>query len=486
MAGHGSEPLLTDIACFYAVVRNAASFRELVTQEEGLPMFHVIKLQATGTFDLIPTDRRQRVERVSPKVGTIFEGEVHCYVTADMVEVADIRLADGSGVLEGVPCKCSTELEQKGVTCRDQRHQAQNHSKVQAVVTSAVTPLQAVVTGIIARLSCLELPMPIIVTCSRCDARIRAPEIAAGRKAKCPKCRAEIVVPRPESGSISPSPRPAFPVDKPVEVVCPVCRETISVPPEMMGQTIHCPCGIHFAVGPKSVEGTKAPLPDYLEGFDAEEDDRPQPFPENQSDAPRMEIIQREAFASPPPQPESLAPSSPVPSVDRGELTRLRCYDCGKRIYENELVRRDVQVHHSKREYQNDSLGENNSYGLGASLGNKGHYRFRSSHRSGSSSRRSSSKGSSERWERVNFCAACNREWDEAEQEHHRRLQEHHRRLAEIQEAARRANETALAESKAEEAAKLAKAKEEMKKGCGIGCLALVVVWVLLLVCGFR
>jgi hypothetical protein len=45
------------------------------------------------------------VERVSPKVGTIFEGEVRCYVTADKIEVADIRLADGSGVLEGVPCK---------------------------------------------------------------------------------------------------------------------------------------------------------------------------------------------------------------------------------------------------------------------------------------------------------------------------------------------------------------------------------------------
>jgi hypothetical protein len=96
---------MTDLACFYAVVRNAASFRELVTQEEGLPMFHAIKLRATGTFDLIPTDRRQRVERVSPKVGTIFEGEVRCYVTADKVEVADIRLADGRGVLEGVPCK---------------------------------------------------------------------------------------------------------------------------------------------------------------------------------------------------------------------------------------------------------------------------------------------------------------------------------------------------------------------------------------------
>jgi hypothetical protein len=61
-------------------------------------------LRATGTFDLIPADKRQPLKRVSPKVGTVIEGEVRCYVTADLVEVADIRLADGSGVLEGVPC----------------------------------------------------------------------------------------------------------------------------------------------------------------------------------------------------------------------------------------------------------------------------------------------------------------------------------------------------------------------------------------------
>ena len=68
-------------------------------------MLHAIKLRATGTFDLIPADKRQRLARVCPKVGTVIEGEVRCYVTADMVEVADIHLADGRGVLAGVPCK---------------------------------------------------------------------------------------------------------------------------------------------------------------------------------------------------------------------------------------------------------------------------------------------------------------------------------------------------------------------------------------------
>jgi hypothetical protein len=68
-------------------------------------MLHAIKLRATGTFVLIPADKGQRLERVCPKVGTVIKGEVRCYVTANMVEVADIRLADGSGVLAGVPCE---------------------------------------------------------------------------------------------------------------------------------------------------------------------------------------------------------------------------------------------------------------------------------------------------------------------------------------------------------------------------------------------
>lgn len=37
--------------------------------------------------------------------------------------------------------------------------------------------------------------MPISCFCSNCGARIRAPEKAAGRKAKCPKCRATTVIP---------------------------------------------------------------------------------------------------------------------------------------------------------------------------------------------------------------------------------------------------------------------------------------------------
>ena len=39
--------------------------------------------------------------------------------------------------------------------------------------------------------------MPIPVTCDGCGARFKAPDAAAGKKGKCPKCGARIVVPAP-------------------------------------------------------------------------------------------------------------------------------------------------------------------------------------------------------------------------------------------------------------------------------------------------
>ena len=69
-------------------------------------MLQGIEIRASGTFDLRPEgDKRQRLERIRIERGAVIEGEVRCYVTADLVEVADINLADGSAVLEGVPCR---------------------------------------------------------------------------------------------------------------------------------------------------------------------------------------------------------------------------------------------------------------------------------------------------------------------------------------------------------------------------------------------
>ena len=39
--------------------------------------------------------------------------------------------------------------------------------------------------------------MPIAVVCPSCAAKMRAPDSAAGRKTKCPKCGTALVVPRP-------------------------------------------------------------------------------------------------------------------------------------------------------------------------------------------------------------------------------------------------------------------------------------------------
>ena len=39
--------------------------------------------------------------------------------------------------------------------------------------------------------------MSILVVCSSCSARLNAPDSAAGKKVKCPKCQAALVVPTP-------------------------------------------------------------------------------------------------------------------------------------------------------------------------------------------------------------------------------------------------------------------------------------------------
>ena len=75
-------------------------------------MLQGIEIRASGIFDLRPEgDKRQRLERIRIKRGAVIEGVVRCYVTADLVEVADINLADGCAVLEGVPCRCFRFLD---------------------------------------------------------------------------------------------------------------------------------------------------------------------------------------------------------------------------------------------------------------------------------------------------------------------------------------------------------------------------------------
>src|SRR5262245_11675410 len=41
--------------------------------------------------------------------------------------------------------------------------------------------------------------MPISVVCPSCSAKLGAPDAAAGKKVKCPKCQGSIVVPAPKA-----------------------------------------------------------------------------------------------------------------------------------------------------------------------------------------------------------------------------------------------------------------------------------------------
>lgn len=68
-------------------------------------MIHGIEMRDGGEFDLRPKgDRRKPLERVYIDQGEVLEGEVRCFVSPDLVEMANIALADGTGILEGVPC----------------------------------------------------------------------------------------------------------------------------------------------------------------------------------------------------------------------------------------------------------------------------------------------------------------------------------------------------------------------------------------------
>lgn len=56
--------------------------------------------------------------------------------------------------------------------------------------------------------------MPIAVACSTCGRSFKAPDSAAGRRAKCPKCGAVLPIPGPESSAPTP-PQPTAPAPEP-------------------------------------------------------------------------------------------------------------------------------------------------------------------------------------------------------------------------------------------------------------------------------
>lgn len=81
------------------------------------------------------------------------------------------------------------------------------------------------------------------------------------------------------------------------------------------------------------------------------------------------------------------ATSSPTAHQNRGALTDLRCYDCGQRINENELVRRDVRTGWSSTSWSR-AYSKSGSFSTG--------------------------RGNTSRYSRVNLCRTCNAARDRA------------------------------------------------------------------------
>ena len=76
----------------------------------------LIEMRESGKFNLVPWGETQRrLEWVHIAKGQVLEGEVRCRVNeTTLTEVADIALADGTGILHDVPCRCFHFLDRQG------------------------------------------------------------------------------------------------------------------------------------------------------------------------------------------------------------------------------------------------------------------------------------------------------------------------------------------------------------------------------------
>jgi hypothetical protein len=91
-----------------------------------------------------------------------------------------------------------------------------------------------------------------------CGQKLKAPDDAAGRKARCPACKADVRIPagppdgspasvgteeaaaQKPSGAAAPPPGPAS-AGGPVVATCPHCRTEMDVPPSLVGRSVRCP-----------------------------------------------------------------------------------------------------------------------------------------------------------------------------------------------------------------------------------------------------
>jgi DNA-directed RNA polymerase subunit RPC12/RpoP len=121
----------------------------------------------------------------------------------------------------------------------------------------------------------------------------------------------------------------------PISSVCPACHSKLKVADRMIGREIECPgCGFRFIVPEPSMQ---LPAPTVH-----------QPDWHEELPPVRIETLAPTFYSIPSPVENDSDTASGGADLDaqldRGELTDLRCFDCGSRIYERELVRRDVEI----------------------------------------------------------------------------------------------------------------------------------------------
>ncbi len=106
--------------------------------------------------------------------------------------------------------------------------------------------------------------MPIAIVCPSCGSKIKAPDNAAGRRAKCPKCASPVDVPaqpplwkEPALPLSSPAAQidvePLPPARLPAQLLCGHCDGAIGIDQRFAGQVVlcpHCHNQVHMPGGP--------------------------------------------------------------------------------------------------------------------------------------------------------------------------------------------------------------------------------------------
>ena len=123
-------------------------------------------------------------------------------------------------------------------------------------------------------LSGLGLPMmrDIFFKCQACGQDLVVDAAGAGLEVNCPECNAAIVIPRTvQTSSTPPAGSPALPQDS-IPVVCtmPLCCKHFSVPADMAGKRVKCPCCERDVQVPRKPEGRRIAPPAMISGKEVE------------------------------------------------------------------------------------------------------------------------------------------------------------------------------------------------------------------------